>query len=192
MDASQDASARSRSKRPCPIDHLSPVAQPAVLKKTLEQLVDLASLEDDIEIQENVDPRSLCPWCDETLPAKPSKTLLRMIGETKKLSYAAPRSTNSLGLKAPFSQYLHVCERHTFERDELSKAKANKWPQRINFRRLGARVEDMYDDLQLFILDKSESVFWTQLEEKISKRGTLATLSLANQYMNVEEEVLAG
>lgn len=180
-----------RKRKPCPIDHLSPAPEPEVLRKTLDQLVDLSFL-DEPDSPPRIDPRLLCPWCDSRLPARPTSVLLRLIEEAKGVSHAAPRSSNALGLKAPFSQYLHVCERHEFENEELPKARAQGWPERINFRKLVARTRELYDVLHPYVLDKSESNFWTELAAKIQKDGTLATLSLSRQYMCIEDEPVAG
>lgn len=173
---------------------LSSPYRPIAPTRDFRDLLEMSSLleeplDEDIQV---ADPKTLCPWCDKLLPAKPSKTLRCLMTKAKKSSYPNPRRSNSLGLKAPFHCYLDVCQRHEYEVQELPKASANGWPKTIQFKKIPGRLEAMRTHLNTYVQDKSQSVFWRLLSREIKERGTLATLSLANQFNTLSGQVHAG
>ena len=69
-----------------------------------------------------VDPHTLCPWCDERLPATPSPHLQSLIETARNNSIRNPRPTNPLGLRASVGMFVSVCQRH---RPSVSSALAS-------------------------------------------------------------------
>lgn len=171
---------------------MSPAEVFAPVKKLCDILDPDLIQDDDCDVLDVVDPEALCPWCDASMPTNPTKALLSLIRKAKHGSYKNPRPTNPLGLKAPFSLYLDVCARHEYETAELPKAAIRGWPKTIRFSHLPKRIEGMRQQLSVYVKNKSESVFWKELSQRIRKHGTLATLSLGQQFLTVEQQFHAG
>lgn len=104
----------------------------------------------------NVDPATLCPWCDETLPPNPTPYLTTLIATTRKLSRPDSRPTNPLGFRAPPSAFVGVCQRHRFESYEIPRADQRGWPTSIEWHALRGRVEALKDKLKEIVDDIDE------------------------------------
>ncbi|KAJ3511915.1 hypothetical protein NLJ89_g3827 [Agrocybe chaxingu] len=112
---------------------------------------------DSITISPNVDPRTLCPYCDVPLPSSPSPLLLGILSDIKKKSTRDPRPSNPLGLKAPLAIFIAACQRHRFESQILPEAERKGWPKTIDWKRLGGRIGRMKSDLKALIEDPGEA-----------------------------------
>lgn len=104
----------------------------------------------------NIDPSTLCPWCDDPLPAAPSPLLLSLIATVRRKSSRDPRPTNPEGLWASPTVYAQVCARHAFEDEHIPMAEANGWPTRIQWSELADRIARRKEQLQAIINDLDE------------------------------------
>ncbi|KAJ7702175.1 hypothetical protein B0H16DRAFT_1227586, partial [Mycena metata] len=87
------------------------------------------------------DPATLCPFCDEQLPASPSTELLQLRTRMEAISTPDPLPENS-GHRRPASivQVQGYCEQHRMERNVLPLAVAENWPFQPAFDALFDRV----------------------------------------------------
>ncbi|KAJ6628263.1 hypothetical protein B0H10DRAFT_1718987, partial [Mycena sp. CBHHK59/15] len=99
------------------------------------------------------DPKTLCPYCDTPLPARPTLTLMQLLGQTFHKSYRDVRPANPLGRKAPVMAFAALCQRHFFESEAIPQAMANGWPTSINWKGLKDRVLAMKGDLEHILTD---------------------------------------
>lgn len=142
---------------------------------------------------ETVDPNTLCPYCDNSLPSSPSPTLRTLLDTMAKKSYPDPRPTNVLGRKAPFSTFISVCQRHRFESDILPEAKSKGWPSAIDWKKLAGRIEKLKPKLQLLIDDDSDdgprarSSAWNEIMELVKEKGSRAATGVKDQFLNFEK-----
>ncbi|KAF8652165.1 hypothetical protein AX16_004522 [Volvariella volvacea WC 439] len=142
--------------------------------------------EDSLFISTDVDPRTLCPFCDAPLPDSPSPLLRKMLAETAKKSHPDPRPGNPLGRRAPSAVFVTVCHRHQFESQILPEAEAKGWPKTIDWERLKLRVERMKDVIRMVIWEpqgaRSQCLFWKELMEDVKNQGAIATTNVHNQF----------
>ncbi|XP_006462139.1 hypothetical protein AGABI2DRAFT_119001 [Agaricus bisporus var. bisporus H97] len=115
--------------------------------------MDLYEEEDSLFMSPAMDPKTLCPYCDEPLPKTPTLHLHRLLKTIYKKSHPDPRSTNPLGRKAPLSIFASVCQRHRFESEILPEAETKGWPKDIDWERLGTRIENLREDLRAIVDD---------------------------------------
>lgn len=125
----------------------------------------------DLEHMRTVDPNTLCPYCDEPLPTSPTKLLTSMFVGIRSKSSSQPRPGNCLGLKAPLTVFIDVCQRHRFETHQLPSAEANGWPTHIDFDALPGRVKKLKKKLEKVFQNKMSSHFWQEFDEDL-KSGT--------------------
>jgi hypothetical protein len=106
-----------------------------------------------------------------------------MIEAVRKFSRPSPRIGNKLGLVAPMTRYIEVCQRHEFESVELPKAKENRWPRKIDFEALPKRIKSsaMRDRLRKVIKEPILSAFWNEIAADIVAKGARATVSAMGQ-----------
>ncbi|KAF8159864.1 RTC4-like domain-containing protein [Crassisporium funariophilum] len=170
---------------------------------------------DSISISPNVDPRTLCPYCDTPLPSSPTPLLLSLLAATAKKSRKDPRPSNPLGLKAPLATFIATCQRHRFEGQILPEALRKGWPKTIKWKKLRRRVEAMEEDLRAIIDDpdedvlseddvemlfasdkkknrkrrgaKAKSIFWMEVLDEVKKKGTRAVTGVRGQFANFEK-----
>lgn len=155
----------------------------------------------------SIDPSTLCPYCDDPLPATPTPHLLALLASTRAKSYKDPRPTNPTGLKAPLSTFITVCQRHRFESVRLPEAERRGWPQVIRFEDVRGRVEAMRERLEAIILDGAESggvseeeesegrvrgprgmsVFWVEMMKEVKKKGSRAVVGVSGQFASFEK-----
>ncbi|PCH44453.1 hypothetical protein WOLCODRAFT_123606, partial [Wolfiporia cocos MD-104 SS10] len=121
---------------------------------------EVSDLEDDDDdplfLDPNIDPKTLCPWCDEKLPQVPTPHLLHLIAIGSKASCRDVRPTNPLGLSAPLEAYIGACQRHRFESHQVPLAQQRGWPIQIDWDNLGARVRALKWHLQEIVDDVDE------------------------------------
>ena len=107
-------------------------------------------------ISPDVDPRSLCPYCDMPLPTAPSVHLLSLLVSTRKKSKPDPRPSNPLGLKAPMSVFVTACQRHRFESQILPEAERKGWPKTVDWKAVAKRVVYMKAALEALVDDPGD------------------------------------
>ncbi|KAM6496813.1 RTC4-like domain containing protein, partial [Amanita muscaria] len=139
----------------------------------------------------SVDPKLLCPFCDALLPQPVTPFLRKLINNALKKSRHDPRPGNPLGRKAPSAIFVNVCQRHTFESEELPKAEANSWPKNIDWEQLGDRIRAMRDDLEDLLSDlragTSTSLLWEDVKRDLQAKGSRAIASVREQFANFEK-----
>ncbi|THH29525.1 hypothetical protein EUX98_g4671 [Antrodiella citrinella] len=120
-----------------------------------------------------IDPSTLCPWCDEPLPAAPSPFLTTLIAAVRRKSHRDPRPTNPQGLWTTPTVYAHVCARHAFEEEHIPMAECNGWPTCIQWSELADRIVALKSQLQAIIDDVDEDFLSSdkQQEEKADAVG---------------------
>ncbi|THH00643.1 hypothetical protein EW026_g1928 [Hermanssonia centrifuga] len=112
--------------------------------------------EDLLFLDPNVDPSTLCPWCDESLPPVPSPHLANLIEAARARSYSDSRPTNPLGLRATPMVFVGVCQRHRFESIQIPLAQQKGWPTKIAWEKLGKRIKSIKSRLQAIVDDVDE------------------------------------
>lgn len=152
----------------------------------------------------NVDPSTLCPWCDQQLPADPTPRLKSLIESVRFKSYSSPRPSNPLGLGAPLTASVAVCQRHRFESHQIPKAQAKGWPTKIDFGKVKLRVEALRFKLEALLMGSSSDEhglilpdegegkprdtcpFWTEVMKEVKSKGTRAMASSKGQFASFE------
>ncbi|KAG6825849.1 hypothetical protein H0H92_002197 [Tricholoma furcatifolium] len=164
--------------------------------------------------EQDVDPNTLCPYCDAPLPSQRTPQLLHLLATAEKKSHREPRLGNRLGRTAPFTVYIAVCQRHEFESEMLPEAERMGWPKTIDWTRLGKRVKKMKGVLRAIIDDngagdsddsddlfgdstggkndalsrpRERCVFWKEAMEEIRKKGTRAAAGIHGQFASFEK-----
>ncbi|KAJ3555497.1 hypothetical protein NM688_g2547 [Phlebia brevispora] len=113
----------------------------------------------------DIDPATLCPWCDERLPPSPSPHLKSLIAAARKHSSSDGRPTNPLGMYAAPAVFVSVCQRHRFESVQIPLAKKRGWPTHIDWTGLGGRVRRLRNKLQRIVDDVDEDCLQRQAED---------------------------
>lgn len=165
----------------------------------------------------DIDPSTLCPYCDEPLPATPTPHLLTLLSTTLQKSYPDPRPSNPKGRKAPLGVFIGVCQRHRFERIRLPEAIRMGWPIAISWGEVRGRVEGLVDVLRGVLEDvgagtggeseseeesgegregkdkgkekgpRARSVFWKEVKKEVKKKGTRAVVGVSGQFASFEK-----
>ncbi|KAF8992463.1 hypothetical protein BDZ89DRAFT_973426, partial [Hymenopellis radicata] len=137
----------------------------------------------------DVDPATLCPYCDDPLPCEPTRTLSQLLDSLVGKSQPFPRPGNPLGRKAKIDDFMSVCMRHRFEEQLLPEAKERGWPMQIDWDQLVVRVRAMRSDIKALCRDSevlSHCIFWKKMMQEVRLKGSLAASSLRNQLANFE------
>ena len=150
----------------------------------------------------SVDPKTLCPWCDERPPDEPTPHLRALISAAKRVSHPEDRLTNPIGLRAPPAAFVGVCQRHRFERDWIPRARQKGWPTRIVWDRLADRVNRLKATLQAIVDDvdedfvpdvprrsasgrpRKENEFWQEVVKNVRQQGSRQTTGVRGQFMH--------
>ncbi|KAI8985534.1 RTC4-like domain-containing protein [Trametes punicea] len=182
-----------------------------------DKVLDSFALEDegsDSDLNEffldpSVDPATLCPWCDEPLPSDPTPHLVSLIEGARRRSYIDDRPMNPLGLRAPPTVFVSVCQRHRFERVWIPRARKRGWPTTIDWGRLRSRVEKLRGRLKAIIDDvdedfvpgaqgpaalkgkefersrpRKENVFWQEIVRNVRQQGSRHTTGVRGQFLH--------
>ncbi|KAJ8473086.1 hypothetical protein ONZ51_g8079 [Trametes cubensis] len=164
---------------------------------------------DDIFLDPSIDPATLCPWCDEPLPPKPTPHLRSLIEGARRRSYPDDRPTNPLGLRAPPTVFVGVCQRHRFERVWIPRARRKGWPTDIDWGRLKGRVENLRGQLKAIVEDidedfvpgskdaisakgkeraryrpRKENEFWQEVVQNVKQQGSRQTTGVRGQFLH--------
>ncbi|KAI0339419.1 hypothetical protein BDW22DRAFT_1380615, partial [Trametopsis cervina] len=136
----------------------------------------------------NLDPSTLCPWCDEPLPPVRSSHLQKLMKAARSRSYNDPRVSNPLGLHAPATVFLNVCHRHRFERHHFPLAQRRGWPMQIDWESLPDRIFALKARLQTIALlthrPRKGSLFWIDVVRSVRKRGSNNLSGIHDQMSN--------
>jgi hypothetical protein len=134
----------------------------------------------------DIDPSTLCPFCDEPLPPTPTPKLQSLLTSAKRRGYPDPRPSNPRGLKARMAVFISACQRHRFEYNEFPKARAKGWPTDIDFKKVRERVERRKDELRRLVdgggegmeenmkKAREESLFWGEVKGEVEKSSRTA------------------
>ncbi|KAG6840724.1 hypothetical protein C0991_004810 [Blastosporella zonata] len=165
-------------------------------KRMKEDVFDLVDAEDE-HVEPNVDPSTLCPYCDGPLPSEPTPQLRKLLATAEKRSRREPRPGNRLGRTAPFIVYISICQRHRFESQMLPEAERKGWPKTIDWIELGKRVRKMRNVLRAIIEDtgadgeedrpKARCVFWREAVAEVKQKGTRAVAGVKGQFASFEK-----
>ncbi|KAF8586369.1 hypothetical protein K439DRAFT_1408955 [Ramaria rubella] len=139
-----------------------------------------------VDRDDEVDPSTVCPYCDEPWPPAPSPTLLSILERTKRKSYADPRPGNALGLKAPLTAFVELCQRHRFEMTHFPLALARGWPTHLDFAGLPARIKSFTKQLSRLIKYPERSEFWREVRDDAQEVGRTKVVSVSGQYATFE------
>lgn len=130
------------------------------------------------------DPRLLCVFCSELLPALPSAKLLALIARLKPLGRAAPTTYNKYAVSLSMSQSINVCTLHRSETSHLPSALKNGWPTEIDWEDAQRRVRKpaMLKELDKIVLAKESSVFYGFAREQAEKVGSVMARTAKGQF----------
>ncbi|KAF8826100.1 hypothetical protein HHX47_DHR6000625 [Lentinula edodes] len=170
--------------------------------------------DDDYFYNPSVDASTLCPYCDEPLPASPTPHLKHLLATTAKKSIRAPRPTNPMGRKTAVSVFINVCQRHQFESKILPEAEAKGWPKSIGWDLIHERVMRMKNHLEALMENsmlenergdvdydeegdagegsgqcrraRDKCVFWEDVIKEVKQKGTRAAANVKSQFANFQ------
>ena len=153
-----------------------------------------------------IDPKTLCPWCDEPLPSDPTAHLRALIAAAKRISHRDDRITNPLGLHAPLTASISVCQRHRFERNWVPRARKRGWPTTIDWDALSGRIVRLRNHLQAIVDDvdeefapevsgvgagaggsgrpRKENKFWEEVVKNVKQQGSRWTTGVRGQFQH--------
>ncbi|KAI0695339.1 RTC4-like domain-containing protein [Cerioporus squamosus] len=158
--------------------------------------------DDDMFLDPSIDPKTLCPWCDERLPDEPTPHLRALISAAKRVSHPEDRLTNPLGLRAPPAAFVGVCQRHRFERDWIPRARQKRWPTRIAWDKLAERIIRLQATLQAIVDDvdedfapgvargstsrrpRKENEFWQEVAKNVRQQGSRQAAGVRGQFQH--------
>ncbi|KAI0955259.1 hypothetical protein AcW1_006890 [Taiwanofungus camphoratus] len=190
-------------------------ADPNEILAELLRSDDMSDLDDEdlLFIDPDVDPASLCPWCDERLPPVPTPYLSTLIVAARASSSPDVRPTNPLGLRAPLGKFVGVCQRHRFESHQVPRAQRKGWPMQIAWNHVSERVGALRPRLQAIVDDVDEdflsgapredrddedeaqwggrprkgSVFWWDVIKSVKKSGSRQAAGVRGQFASFEK-----
>lgn len=109
---------------------------------------------------------SLCCYCENTLPAAPSNTLLELKKSLSNVMRSKARQSWQV-----ISALTEFCARHKAEACLESRPAGSKWPAHIDFANLGAHVEALAPQLQAVWLDPRDNNFYKSVMLQIGCLG---------------------
>ncbi|KAJ7653858.1 hypothetical protein B0H17DRAFT_1146920 [Mycena rosella] len=149
-----------------------------------------------IEPETEVDPNSLCSFCDTALPISPSPELIRLRDSLDAISRADPIPGNA-GHRRPTSMMLvgGYCEKHRLERDIFPRAIAGKWLFTPDFSTLFKRILSLRPALVVLNEEIENSSFFRDAKAHYTPKppqpgeqqmSMTQLLSVGRQYASVE------
>lgn len=135
-------------------------------------------------------PDSLCPFCDEVLPQKPSAKLIELLAYLKSRPQVVRRleSKNPLALHLPFSETGTCCQLHRAEKMLIPKGIQNGWPSTISFARLPSRIHHHRRHLHRVCTREIASDFMEMALKDWATQGPTKAQSLLNELATFEVE----
>jgi len=120
-----------------------------------------------------VDPTTLCPFCDDPLPANPSTKLRSQLAYFRETCESEQRWGNSMGLTAPINVFVGFCALHTAETKVIPQGLRYGWPQEIDFKSVATRVRRLESKLRAVIEDPDGrgAAFYGPLKEAAARYG---------------------
>ena len=122
----------------------------------------------------------------------------------KRVSYPDDRLTNPLGLRAPLTAFVGVCQRHRFERNWIPRACKRGWPTTIDWEALSGRISRLRRHLQAIVDDvdeefaseahrapaggsrrpRKENEFWMEAVKNVRQQGSRRTAGVRGQFLH--------
>lgn len=125
----------------------------------------------------------------------------------RRRSYADDRPANPLGLRAPPTVFVGVCQRHRFERIWIPRARKRGWPTSIDWARLSERIGRLKATLKALVDDIDEEFspgasrtdvkgkgkedrprkmneFWQELVKNVREQGSRQTTGVRGQFLH--------
>ncbi|KAB5590832.1 RTC4-like domain containing protein [Ceratobasidium theobromae] len=142
----------------------------------------------DDETMPHLDPKDLCPFCDEPLPENPSPDLLQLLADLRETAAPEPRLRNPLGLTAPLATFINLCHMHRAESTHVEQGRRNHWPSVIDWGSVRERLRSprVIKGLQNIISDPNISEFFVTLYNTIKRDGVLKVASIRGQLDTFE------
>jgi hypothetical protein len=134
---------------------------------------------------------SCCPYCDGQWPPAPSATLSELLEKAKMKSYGDPRPENPMGLMAPLTVFVDVCQRHRLETTQLPLAIQCGWPTKLNFSQIPKHLRAFRESLSHLVENPSSSQFWCDAKDVMKQLGKTKFSSVTGQFATFEK-VLPG
>lgn len=163
---------------PAPFPELSPLLDKEPYS-ALEAITSYSSSDSDDETDHD---QALCPFCDRPLPANPSCGLIQKLETLKSMSWPAPTPTNPAHRQTKsFTVYIDVCQRHTFETDQLPIARLAGWPIEPDFAGLFDRILRRRPTLSELIAVPEMSALFLQ-STAYYRPGPSRLMGISSQY----------
>ncbi|KAJ7270602.1 hypothetical protein B0H12DRAFT_1177792 [Mycena haematopus] len=151
--------------------HISHISTPIAAAATQPELQQHPAERLETPIQPRNNLYGLCNVCDQPYDVSPSAKLLQLHEQLLPISIPSPNSIN------PAHRIVHsatrsaaYCKQHNTDVTLMPAARANGWPEHINFAILTDRTEKLISELQEIVEDVSSSSFF-MLETEF-KKGT--------------------
>lgn len=124
-----------------------------------------------------MDFSTLCPFCDDQLPAEPSATLRQLLQDATARAHPEPREDNPYGLcSSTLEDLAIVCGRHRVESDVIPRARREGWPSQVDWDHFKSRVISRKAFLKPLVdgLDEARDgcIFWTRLTAQFRAGGS--------------------
>ncbi|KAF8310080.1 hypothetical protein DL93DRAFT_1673578 [Clavulina sp. PMI_390] len=151
---------------------------PARRRRLAVQPAEISYLDDDsIMVDAQVDPRDLCPFCDEPLPPQPSARLQTLLTRARRSAKPHRRLNNPFGL-ATTVQTLGICTVHRMESTIIPQGIQRGWPTEIDFDKLPARLENLKARIAQVVEcpEKESTYFFASCVADVQSMGTLASV----------------
>lgn len=126
------------------------------------------------ERSDGIDPLNICPYCDETLPAKPSPKFLAELQRynDSPISYPDPTEENPHHRSTrPAVEAAALCEIHRVE-FAIQNDVAVGWPTEIRGRVFERKVRSLRPELQAILNDPTSSLFYGKMKKMAQHIGS--------------------
>lgn len=91
-----------------------------------------------------------------------------------------------MGLTAPLTVFVEVCQRHRFERTHLPLAIERGWPSKLNFEGLPKRILSFKKIITRVVHNPTLSCFWRDLRDDMQEVGKTKIASVTGQFATFE------
>ncbi|GAA6059977.1 hypothetical protein JCM10212_001326 [Sporobolomyces blumeae] len=124
--------------------------------------------------RDDIDPSSLCPFCDSLLPPHPSERLMSL----EKYLLALPQVEPRTSVRNPHAKYLPIvtiasfCQLHKEERTVIPEGEAKGYPTEIDWDGLPKRIErDVTERLTRILTNELPSAFFERAKQDWERHG---------------------
>ncbi|KAH9454882.1 hypothetical protein Pst134EA_022376 [Puccinia striiformis f. sp. tritici] len=135
-------------------------------------------------------PESLCPFCDELLPKKPSTRFIELLNYLKNKPGVKLRkgSKNPFALYLPFSDIASCCQLHRAEKKLIPMGLQKGWPSKIDFQKLPKRIKAHYGYLSRICTREIVSDFMDMARKEWKEQGPRKVNSIAHELATFQIE----